>query len=107
VEVLVRSGALAVDRDGKVAHAQFGHWCAVALGYAGNPARRLRHHRAIQGPGTTDGHRSARLRNALLPLITIISLRLQVFVGGAILIEAVFQWPDMGQLSVQAIQQRD
>jgi len=46
-------------------------------------------------------------RNALLPLITIISLRLPVLVGGAIVIEAIFQWPGMGQLSVQAIQQRD
>jgi peptide/nickel transport system permease protein len=46
-------------------------------------------------------------RNALLPLITIISLRLPVLVGGAIVIETIFQWPGMGQLSVQAIQQRD
>lgn len=46
-------------------------------------------------------------RNALLPLITIVSLRLPVLVGGAIVVEAVFQWPGMGQLSVQAIQQRD
>ncbi len=47
------------------------------------------------------------LRNALIPLITVISLRLPVLVGGAIVVEAVFQWPGMGQLSVQAIQQRD
>jgi len=46
-------------------------------------------------------------RNALLPLITIVSLRLPVLVGGAIVVEAVFQWPGMGQLSVEAIQQRD
>jgi peptide/nickel transport system permease protein len=46
-------------------------------------------------------------RNALLPLITVISLRLPVLVGGAIVVEAVFGWPGMGQLSVQAIQQRD
>jgi len=32
---------------------------------------------------------------------------LPVLVGGAIVVEAVFQWPGMGQLSVQAIQQRD
>ncbi len=46
-------------------------------------------------------------RNALLPLITIVSLRLPVLVGGAIVVETIFQWPGMGQLSVQAIQQRD
>jgi peptide/nickel transport system permease protein len=40
-------------------------------------------------------------------LITVVSLRLPVLVGGAIVVEAVFQWPGMGQLSVQAIQQRD
>jgi peptide/nickel transport system permease protein len=46
-------------------------------------------------------------RNALLPLITVVSLRLPLLVGGAIVIETIFQWPGIGQLSVQAIQQRD
>jgi peptide/nickel transport system permease protein len=46
-------------------------------------------------------------RNALLPLITIISLRLPLLLGGAIVIESMFQWPGMGLLSLQAIQQRD
>jgi peptide/nickel transport system permease protein len=46
-------------------------------------------------------------RNALLPLITIISLRLPLLLGGAIVIETMFQWPGMGLLSLQAIQQRD
>lgn len=46
-------------------------------------------------------------RNALLPLITIVSLRLPLLLGGAIVIESMFQWPGMGLLSLQAIQQRD
>ncbi len=46
-------------------------------------------------------------RNALLPLITVISLRLPLLVGGAIIIETMFQWPGIGLLSIQAIQQRD
>ncbi|MBV9359489.1 MAG: ABC transporter permease, partial [Chloroflexi bacterium] len=46
-------------------------------------------------------------RTALLPLITVVSLRLPALVGGAIVIETIFQWPGLGQLSVQAIQQRD
>lgn len=47
------------------------------------------------------------LRNALLPLITVAALRLPILVGGAIIIETMFQWPGMGLLSIQAIQQRD
>jgi peptide/nickel transport system permease protein len=47
------------------------------------------------------------LRNAITPLITIIALRLPILVGGAIIIETMFQWPGMGLLAIQAIQQRD
>lgn len=47
------------------------------------------------------------LRNALLPLITITALRLPILVGGAIIIETMFQWPGMGLLAIQAITQRD
>ena len=46
-------------------------------------------------------------RNALLPLITIVSLRLPLLLGGAIVIESMFQWPGMGLLSLAAIEQRD
>lgn len=46
-------------------------------------------------------------RNALLPMITVVSLRLPLLLGGAIVIESMFQWPGMGLLSLQAIQQRD
>jgi peptide/nickel transport system permease protein len=46
-------------------------------------------------------------RAALLPLITIVSLRLPLLVGGAIIIETMFQWPGIGLLAIQAIQQRD
>lgn len=53
---------------------------------------------------TVIGH---AFRNALLPMITIVSLRLPLLLGGAIVIESMFQWPGMGLLSLQAIQQRD
>jgi peptide/nickel transport system permease protein len=46
-------------------------------------------------------------RNALLPLITIVSLRLPLLLGGAIVIESMFQWPGMGLLALAAIEQRD
>ncbi len=45
--------------------------------------------------------------NALLPLITISTLRLPFLFGGAILIEFMFAWPGMGQLSITAVRNRD
>ena len=47
------------------------------------------------------------LRNALLPVITIIGLRLPSLFGGAIVIEGIFNWPGMGRLLVTAVSQRD
>lgn len=46
-------------------------------------------------------------RNALLPMITITTLRLPGLIGGAILIETMFSWPGMGLLSIRAITNRD
>lgn len=46
-------------------------------------------------------------RNTLLPLITILTLRLPGLFGGAIIIETMFQWPGMGLLSIEAINGRD
>jgi peptide/nickel transport system permease protein len=47
------------------------------------------------------------LRNALLPLITLIGLNLPALLGGAVLIETVFAWPGMGMLTTQAVANRD
>jgi peptide/nickel transport system permease protein len=47
------------------------------------------------------------LRNALNPLITQVGLALPRLLGGAVVIETVFQWPGMGRLAIQAILQRD
>ena len=46
-------------------------------------------------------------RNALIPLITITSLRLPFLFGGALIIEFMFGWPGMGRLSIDAINDRD
>ena len=46
-------------------------------------------------------------RNALLPLITVTSLRLPFLFGGAIIIEFMFAWPGMGRLAISAIEARD
>lgn len=47
------------------------------------------------------------LRNALLPIITILGLTLPFLFSGAVLIEVIFAWPGMGRLIVDAVFQRD
>ncbi|OUC06969.1 hypothetical protein RY27_17770, partial [Litorilinea aerophila] len=47
------------------------------------------------------------LRNALLPVITIIGLRLPSLFGGAIIIETIFNWPGMGTLYMDGVSTRD
>ncbi|SDT34099.1 ABC transporter permease [Microlunatus soli] len=47
------------------------------------------------------------LRNASLPVITVIGLELGSLLGGAILTEQVFSWPGIGRLTVEAISNRD
>lgn len=40
------------------------------------------------------------LRNALIPIITVLGLDFSVLIGGAVLVESVFNWPGMGRLYV-------
>ncbi len=47
------------------------------------------------------------LRNALMPLVTVIGLNMGILVGGAIVTEQIFRWPGIGRLSVHAIQEHD
>ncbi len=47
------------------------------------------------------------LRNALIPVVTIIGLQLGQMLGGAVLTETVFAWPGVGRLTVFAIFNRD
>jgi peptide/nickel transport system permease protein len=47
------------------------------------------------------------LRNALVPLATVVGLDLGALMGGAIVTETIFRWPGLGQLSVQALLNRD
>lgn len=47
------------------------------------------------------------LRNALIPLITLLALDLPYIFGGAVFIEMIFSWPGMGLLYYQAALQRD
>ena len=47
------------------------------------------------------------LKNALLPVVTVLALQLGTLVGGTFVIEQVFAWPGIGRLSLTAIQHRD
>jgi peptide/nickel transport system permease protein len=47
------------------------------------------------------------LKNAFIPVITIIGWQIPLLFGGAVIIENIFQLPGMGQLMVNAVQQRD
>lgn len=47
------------------------------------------------------------LRNALIPIITIIALNIPMLLGGTVIIEQVFSWPGMGSLAIVSVQGRD
>ncbi len=47
------------------------------------------------------------LKNALIPVVTILGLQMGGLLGGAFIIEIVFSWHGVGELAVQAITQRD
>lgn len=47
------------------------------------------------------------LRNSLLPLITIVMMNAPELLGGAVILETIFSWPGMGQLTIKGIQDQD
>jgi len=47
------------------------------------------------------------LRNALIPVITMMGLQFGFLLGGSIVVEAVFNWPGLGRLLVDAVTMRD
>ncbi len=47
------------------------------------------------------------LRNAMLPIVTVVGLQLGGLLGGAVLTESVFAWPGVGRMLVEAIGTRD
>jgi peptide/nickel transport system permease protein len=47
------------------------------------------------------------LRNALIPIITIIALNVPSLLGGTVVIEQVFAWPGMGSLAISSVTGRD
>ena len=47
------------------------------------------------------------LRNALLPVVTMTGLQFGFLLGGSVVVEAVFSWPGMGRLLIDAVSMRD
>ena len=47
------------------------------------------------------------LRNALVPILTVIGLQFGTLLAGAIVTETIFSWPGIGRLTIQAISNRD
>jgi peptide/nickel transport system permease protein len=60
--------------------------------------------KGLSEPATVVGH---GLRNALLPVVTVIGLQVGALLGGAILIETIFALPGVGRLAVDSIFARD
>lgn len=65
--------------------------------------------RTARSKGLTEGAIVARhvMRNAMLPFVTIVGIMLAGFIGGAVVTEAVFTYPGLGRLVIQAISSRD
>ena len=47
------------------------------------------------------------LRNAMLPVVTVIGLQVGTLLAGAILTETIFSWPGLGRWLIDALQRRD
>ncbi len=60
--------------------------------------------KGLDKPAVVIGH---ALRNALIPLVTVIGLSFAVLMGGAVITEQVFNIPGVGRLLIQAIGRRD
>ncbi|MBI4276954.1 MAG: ABC transporter permease, partial [Armatimonadetes bacterium] len=65
--------------------------------------------RTARAKGLPEGGVISRhiLRNALIPVVTVIGLRLPRLVGGAAITESIFAWPGMGRLAIEAAYRRD
>jgi peptide/nickel transport system permease protein len=60
--------------------------------------------KGVNEPGVVWKH---ALKNAGIPVVTIVGLELGTLLGGAVITETIFAWPGVGRLSVQAIYNRD
>jgi peptide/nickel transport system permease protein len=65
--------------------------------------------RTARAKGLAEGQvmRQHVLKNALIPVVTLLGIQLGQLLGGAVITEAIFQWPGLGQLILQGINNRD
>jgi peptide/nickel transport system permease protein len=65
--------------------------------------------RAARAKGLTEGRVLLRhaLRNALVPVVTLLGLQLPALFSGVVFVETIFAWPGMGRVTVQAVLARD
>ncbi len=66
----------------------------------------IRTARAKGLPESTVVYRHA-LRNAMIPVLTVVGLQFGALLAGAIVTETIFSWPGIGRLTIQAISNRD
>jgi ABC-type dipeptide/oligopeptide/nickel transport system permease component len=60
--------------------------------------------KGVSGPPIVWKH---ALKNAAIPIVTIVGIELGTLLGGSVITETIFAWPGVGRLSVQAIYNRD
>ena len=60
--------------------------------------------KGVAGPPVVWKH---ALKNAAIPIVTIVGIELGTLLGGSVITETIFAWPGVGRLSVQAIANRD
>ena len=65
--------------------------------------------RTARAKGLSDGVVTFKhaLRNALMPIVTVVGLQFGNLISGAVLVETVFSWPGLGTLALEAILGRD
>ena len=116
----IGAGLSGFGRGLDVAHHLVLPAASLALFYAADlHAAHARLHARGRGPGLRphrprQGHQPRRgslyghaLRNALLPLVTVVGVQVGSLLGGSVLVESVFGWPGLGRLAFEAVQQRD
>ncbi|HMF78759.1 MAG TPA: ABC transporter permease [Bryobacteraceae bacterium] len=60
-----------------------------------------------KGLGDAKVYLKHALRNALVPIVTIVGMNFAALLGGAVITESVFNWPGVGRLLVDAVRYRD
>jgi peptide/nickel transport system permease protein len=65
---------------------------------------RTAHAKGVGNPPVVWKH---ALKNAAIPIVTIVGIELGTLLGGSVITETIFAWPGVGRLSVQAIYNRD